>query len=68
VARQAFSDGNRALAAELYGRPRLVIATMAPGPAYRATWNGQPAAFRELYPGVLEIALPGGDGRLRVME
>ena len=49
VARQEFSDGNRALIAELHGQPRLVIAAMAPGPAYRATWNGQrvhvPGAF-----------------------
>jgi hypothetical protein len=66
VARQAFSDGNRALVAELHGRPRLVIATLTPGPAYRAMWNGQPAATRELHPGVLEIALPEESGELRV--
>jgi len=66
VARQEFSDGNRRLTAELAGRPRLVIATLAPAPAYRVTWNGQPAAARELYPGVLEITLPGGVGELQV--
>jgi hypothetical protein len=65
VARQEFSDGNRALVAELNGQPRLVLATMAPGPAYRVTWNAQDSAFRELYPGVLEITLPGGAGELR---
>lgn len=68
VAQQTFSDGNRMLVAELHGRPRLAIATMAPGAAYRAAWNGQPVAFRELYPGALEISLPGepGGGRLSV--
>jgi hypothetical protein len=44
----------------------LVIAAMAPGPAYHATWNGQHSQSRELSPGVLEITLPGGDGELRV--
>lgn len=62
VARQEFRDGHRTLVAELHGRPRLVLATLAPGPAYRATWNGQPAAARELYPGVLEVSLPGEQG------
>lgn len=68
VARQAFSDGNRALVAELHGQPRLVLATMADGGSYRATWNGQPLMSRELYPGVLEITLSGesGAGELRV--
>jgi hypothetical protein len=68
VARQESSDGVRALVAELRGRPRLVIATMAAGPAYRATWNGQPVAARALYDGVLEITLPaaGSGGRLAV--
>jgi len=66
VARQEFSDGNRALVAELHGRPRLAIATMAPGPMYRATWNGRPVTSRELYPGVLEIILPAVSGQLRV--
>ena len=70
VARQEFSDGNRSLIAELHGRPRSMIATMAPGPAYRATWDGRPVASRELYPGVVEITLPGesGSGRLSVTD
>ncbi len=68
VARQEWHDGNRALVAELHGRPRLVLATMAAGPEYRASWNGRPVSTRALYPGVLEITLPGepGSGTLRV--
>jgi hypothetical protein len=71
VARQEFGVGNRSLAAQLIrrdsvDRPSIVLATMAPGERYRATWNGQPATARELHPGALEITLPGGDGELRV--
>ncbi len=74
VARQQFTDADRALAAELSyhapaGRPHLVIASLAPDRHYTATWNGQPVPFRLLDPGVLEIALPGeaGAGQLRVV-
>lgn len=46
-----------------------VIAAMAPGGAYRVTWNGADAAYFERYPGVLEIALPltADAGDLRVV-
>ncbi len=67
VERQQFSAGNRQLEAELTlpadARPGLVLATMAPGGVYQATWNGQPAPFYERYPGMLEIRLPAGAGR-----
>jgi hypothetical protein len=70
VARQEFSEGNRSLVAELHGRPRSVIATMAPGPMYHATWNSRAVTSRELYPGVVEITLPGepASGRLSVTD
>jgi hypothetical protein len=73
VARQEYSDGNRFLAAQLVRcgsaeRSSTVLATMAPGEIYQATWNGQPIASRELYPGVLEISLPDNEGWLRVEE
>ena len=62
IHRQTFGAGNRSLEAELviHGanpRPSVVIASMAPSGAYRAEWNGHPAAFHERYPGVLEIVL-----------
>ena len=62
IQRQSFGPGNRSLAADLVfqgatPRPAAVIATMAPAGAYRAEWNGQPAAFHERYPGALEISL-----------
>ncbi len=41
VARQEWRDGNRTLVAELHGRPRLLLATMAAGPTYHASWNGR---------------------------
>ncbi|MEJ5200262.1 MAG: hypothetical protein WHX53_15190, partial [Anaerolineae bacterium] len=68
VARQEFGDGNRILVADLYGWPGLVIAAMAPGPGYCATWNGEPVPVRELHGGTLELALSGraGPGRLVV--
>jgi hypothetical protein len=74
---QHFSDHNRQLTAELEltgaaGRDVTVIAAMQPGPAYQATWNGQPVAYHERYPGVLEISvgqisnLPANQGKLEV--
>ncbi|MGC8781324.1 MAG: MGH1-like glycoside hydrolase domain-containing protein, partial [Anaerolineae bacterium] len=68
VARQEFRDGHRTLVADLHGRPGLVLVTMAAGPAYRATWNGEPVPVRELHDGTLEIALNGRNapGRLIV--
>ncbi len=62
VTRQQFGDGQRALAVELSGGPRQVIAAMAAGGPYRAQWNGVQVNSRELYPGVLEITLPSGAG------
>lgn len=50
---------------ELHGQARhtpVVIAALAGGRRYLATWNGQPVPFQERYPGILEIALPAGDG------
>jgi hypothetical protein len=62
VQRQSFDAGNRSLQADLAfyqagPRPATVIASMAPGLAYQANWNGQPAPVHERYPGVLEISL-----------
>lgn len=63
----SFAAGNRSLSArlKLTGQARhtpCVIATMAPGPAYRAAWNGAPLPLHERYPGTLEITLPLGEG------
>lgn len=61
---QQFSDANRHLKVAMENhspalRPYTVMATMAPGPAYRAVWNNQPVTLSERYPGVLEITLDG---------
>jgi hypothetical protein len=44
-------------------RPFAVVAAMAPGPVYTATWNGEPVEFQERYPGVLEINLSDNNSR-----
>ena len=71
VVRQEFGEGNRLSGRSSFrhgsaDRPSIVLATMAPGEQYRVTWNGQPVTSREVYPGALEITLPGGEGWLRV--
>ena len=75
IQRQQFSDGNHRLEADLdcqadVPRPFTALAGMASGPRYRTTWNGQPVAHVERYPGLLEITLPGRPalGRLEVQE
>ena len=74
IRRQEFSPGNRRLEADLdchaaAAQPFTVLAGMASGPRYRATWNGQPVPYHERYPGLLEITLPGGasQGKLTVL-
>ena len=74
IQRQQFGAGSRSLSAEIVylaasARPAVVIASLAPGAAYRATWNGAPAPFTERYPGVLELSLDRsqGGGRLEVV-
>jgi hypothetical protein len=62
-----FGAGNHSLAARLsfHDQERhtpLVIAVMAPGSVYAATWNRQSVSYLERYPGVLEITLPSGQG------
>lgn len=54
-------------ASTAHRRPSL-IATLAPGHAYRVLWNGEGVEVVEPLPGVLEIRLPGGasGGRLVV--
>jgi hypothetical protein len=71
VQRQQFSQDNRRLEADLVQpHAAVVLAAMAPGGSYRASWNGVPAVFVERYPGVLEIDLPGQPeaGKLVVEE
>jgi len=49
----------------LWGQARhkpVVIAAMAPGPTYSATWNGQVMPAHERHAGLLEIHLPAGQG------
>ena len=67
VERAAFGPSDQELTARLRftprshpsERPQTVIARLAPGPAYRATWDGAPAPFRERLPGLVEVDLPG---------
>ena len=59
--------GQRSLTAQLVlsGRERhtpAAIAVLAPGAVLRATWNGQPTAVHERFPGTLEVTLPVGQG------
>jgi hypothetical protein len=51
-------------------RSPAVLAVLAPGRAYRATWKGRPVNVNERYPGTLEIQLPSdpATGRLVVGE
>ena len=68
----AFSDDNRGLKARLAlhgtpGRALSVVASMAPGETYAATWNGETVAITERLDGVLEMDLPcGSEGELVV--
>ncbi len=62
VHQQRFGAGGHSLEAQLSifndrKNPAMVIASMAPGGSYQATWDGQPVPVRERYPGVLEISL-----------
>lgn len=41
-------------------RAPALVATLAPGPRYRARWVGEAIPFAEPLPGVLEIVLPPG--------
>lgn len=41
-------------------RAPALVATLAPGPRYRARWSGETLPFEELLPGVLEFVLPPG--------
>ncbi len=72
VDRQVFSDHQRALEADLRlngagGTPTTVLATMRTGASYQAQWNGQTAAFQEIFPGVLQVSLPNGEqGKLSI--
>jgi hypothetical protein len=71
----SLTPDRRLLAARLkfFGPPHhtpAVIASLAAGSAYSVTWNGVPVAFRERYPGTLEIQLPANPspGELRVIS
>ncbi|MBE0699208.1 MAG: hypothetical protein IH586_19985, partial [Anaerolineaceae bacterium] len=73
IASQQFSHANQNLEAEIENRfagtrPFTVLAAMQPGNTYQVTWNGQPAAVNERYPGLLEISLGGesSSGKLKV--
>ncbi len=70
-----FASDHRSLTARLkfFGPSHhapLVIASLAAGAAYTATWNGAKVALHERYPGTLEIQLPANPalGELRVIS
>jgi hypothetical protein len=62
VEKSTFSDYNRIYQGRLRiqengAKKAVVIVNMQPGPAYRVTWNDQPADFIEITPGVLQVTL-----------
>lgn len=69
----AFSNDHRSLRAQIEfcggrdGRANF-IAAMSPVAKYRVVWNDQPAPFKEILPGVLQIEVPNlpRPGHLRV--
>jgi hypothetical protein len=49
------------------GRISTLLVSLNPAHRYSVTWNGQAVAFRELWPGLLEIELEAGDqGQLKI--
>jgi hypothetical protein len=68
-----FTPDRDSLSARLkfFGPPHhtpLVMASLAAGSAFSATWNGEEITFHERYPGTLEIRLPANpqSGELRI--
>ena len=65
VEKVEFSRYNQALEADLRITGKTTgfltaLASMQSGPAYRVTWNGDPADWKEIYPGTLQIEIPRG--------
>lgn len=49
------------------GQVSTLLVTLNPAHHYAATWNGQPIASKELWPGLLEIGLEAGEpGQLEI--
>jgi hypothetical protein len=72
VFRQEWSEDSSSLTAGLrdygpVGRISTLLVSLNPAHRYSATWNGQAVAFRELWPGLLEIGLEAGEkGQLKI--
>ncbi len=67
VEQQQFNADTTELTARLtlHGTPAhhpAILVTLAPGPHYRASWNGTPIDITEPWPGLLELHLPSGGG------
>ncbi len=67
-----FNDGNRKLVAKLKPAQNAnwrcsVLACMAAGSRYHATWNGAPVWFTTVQDGLLHIELPSGPGQLCIV-